>query len=117
MVVTRQFTSTEEKQGCFTCNASRCGICPIIQERPSITIQSTGQKFIIKKEATCRTDNVLYILTCSGCGEQYVGETCMMLTRRITLHRQHINTPQYRILGVNRYIAECVRANVSVTRV
>ena len=45
----------------------------------------------------------------------YVGETCTMLTRRITLHRQKINTPQYRIFGVSRHIAECGRGDFSVT--
>ena len=61
--------------------------------------------------------SVIYILTCSACGKQYVGETCtcMMLRRRVTLHRQHIKTPQYRILGVNRHTAECGRGNFSVT--
>ena len=73
VLATRQFTSTEEKQECFKCDR-RCGKCTIIKEEPtcSITIQLTGQNLIIKKEATCRTGNVLYILTCSGCGEQYV---------------------------------------------
>ena len=59
MLATRQFTSTEEKQGCFKYD-SRCGTCPIIQG-PNITIQSTGQTFTIKKEANWRTDNVCNI--------------------------------------------------------
>ena len=39
----------------------------------------------------------------------------MMLGRRITLNIQHINTLQYRILGVSRHIAECGRGDFSVT--
>ena len=55
-----------------------------VREGPTcITIQSTGQNVIIKKEAASRTENVVYIVTCSECGEQYIGETCIILRRRI----------------------------------
>ena len=97
------------------CNDRWCGTCPIIQDGPSIIIQLIRQYCVIKDESTCITDNVLYMLTCSGCEEQYVGEICMMLRRGITFQRQHINTPQYRILEVSRHIVECRKGNFSVT--
>ena len=50
----------------------------VSQQGLGITIQKTGQHVIIR--------------TCSGYGEQCVGETDIVL-RSITLHRQHINNP------------------------
>ena len=57
--------------------------------------------------ANCTSRNVLYILACAGCGEQYVGETGRTLRDRVTLHRQHINHPEYRTLVVSKHIKMC----------
>ena len=64
--------------------------------------------------ADCKTKNVLYIIQCNGCNEQYVGETSVMLKDRMTLHRQHINKPEYRILGVSKHLKECGRGHFTV---
>ena len=55
----------------------------------------------------CKSTNVLYLITCSGCKEQYVGMTNSTLAKRFTVHRQQINHPQYRQLGVSEHIEKC----------
>ena len=49
---------------------------------------------------------MIYVIFCT-CGQFYVGETSIPLRQRITLHRQHINRPEYAILKVSKHITKC----------
>jgi hypothetical protein len=40
-----------------------------------------------KKEISCSSVNVVYMLMCDGCGTQYVGETVQLLKDRASQHR------------------------------
>ena len=55
----------------------------------------------------CNSCNLLYILTCSGCGKQYIGETGDVLRNRIRVHRQQIRNPNVRMLKVSSHIDNC----------
>ena len=46
-------------------------------------------------------------MTCNGCQEQYVGMTNDALFSRNRVHKQQINHPEYRKLGVSKHIDEC----------
>ena len=63
----------------------------------------------------CKSKNVLYIVTCQGCKEQYVGMTNDTLAARVRVHKQHINSPQYRKLGVSKHIDECSNLKLKFT--
>ena len=43
---------------------------------------------------TCNSSNVIYLLTCSTCGLQYVGETAQQLNTRFNGHRLGIKNPK-----------------------
>ena len=60
----------------------------------------------------CKSQNVLYIITCGGCGEQYVGKTHDNLHARVRVHKQHVNSPVYRKLGMSKHIDECCDNNI-----
>ena len=56
----------------------------------------------------------VYVITCNGCGEEYIGESGDTLRHRTSLHRNQILMPQYRKLKVSKHIAECApRPNLS----
>ncbi len=93
--------------GSYKCGDKRCGTCAHIIECDKVKITSTGREFKIRSLLCCKSKNVLYLITCLGCCEQYVGMTNDTLAARMRVHRQHINTPKYRKLGVSRHIAEC----------
>ena len=62
--------------GSFRCNKSSCTICPFIEDgRNQYTFYSTGQTFKIKSHITCKTPNVIYMIQCTKCNLQYIGET------------------------------------------
>ena len=100
-------TTTRSDGGSRKCGDKRCGTCPHIQETASIKITTTGREFSIKAPMNYKTKNVLYIITCQGCKEQYVGMTDDVLASRVRVHKQHINHPVYRKLGVSKHIDEC----------
>ena len=84
-----------------------CETCKSIIEGSTIEIKSTGKVFKVKYNMDCNTRNLIYVMICEGCGEQYVGETSNPLKTRMTVHRQQIRTPELRQLNVSKHIAEC----------
>ena len=71
------------------CGAAGCRTCPILTATDEFTSHKTGQKFKMKFTASCRSSNIIYLITCTRCGEQYVGETGQPLQRRVNGH--HFN--------------------------
>ena len=51
--------------------------------------------------------NLIYVITCAGCGHSYIGETGDVLTKRVTVHKQQIREQYMRMLGVSKHIDEC----------
>ena len=63
--------------------------------------------FHIKTNMNCRTRNVLYMIECNGCKAKYIGKTHTALQDRVRVHKQQINNPQYRQLGMSKHIDDC----------
>ena len=42
-------------------------------------------------------------MKCSGCGEEFIGETCNFLHKRVTVHNQQIRGPKTRKLKVGEH--------------
>ena len=40
---------------------------------------------------SCETKNLIYVITCHGCNEFYIGETSTTLRARIRVHKQQMN--------------------------
>ena len=78
---------------CRSCDHNNDKLCPK-QSNPvshtgqgaTFTSSSTGETYIIHKHLICQTENVVYLLTCTLCQSQYVGETCRTLEDRIVEH-------------------------------
>ena len=51
----------------------------------------------------------IYVMRCTGCDEEYIGETGDSLRHRMTVHRQQIRNSNFRILHVSNHIATCAR--------
>ena len=52
---------------------------------------------------SCDVKNVIYVMKCRGCGEEYIGETGNFLRKRVTVHNQQIRDPSTRMLKVDIY--------------
>ena len=115
LLVRAKFSDSKTTGGSFKCGDKKCSNCQNMNETQHIQITSTGRQFEIRQRLTCKSVNVLYIITCTGCNEQYVGMTTLALARRFTLHRQHIDCPEYRKLGVSQHLADCSNKQIKFT--
>ena len=51
----------------------------------------------IQNMISCDVRNVIYVITCNGCGEYYIGQMGGKLRTGRTIHAQHIRDPSTRI--------------------
>ena len=54
---------------------------------------------------SCEVRNLIYVIRCGGCQEEYIGETGDTLRHRLTVHRQQIRDASTRMLYVSGHIA------------
>ena len=73
------------------CKDERCKTCPRLSTDKVFYSTITGKTHIIanplKVNISCKASNLIYLLTCESCGLQYVGETAMILNKRMNIHR------------------------------
>jgi tripartite motif-containing protein 2/3 len=63
-----------------------------IKSNGIITSTKNNQTFLINKQFTCISRNVIYVITCTKCNIQYVGETNQTLRDRLNNHLSNIKT-------------------------
>ena len=83
--------TTPKTTGAFRCNRKRCKTCPFITEgTTSYTFFSTNEQRQIRHHITCSSSNLIYMIQCSKCNMQYIGETKRHLSDRFGEHRRAI---------------------------
>ena len=55
------------------CKDSRSGTCPFLKEGQ--TCNFNGREFTVNADMSCDSKSLIYVITCSGCGHMYIGET------------------------------------------
>lgn len=89
-----------------------CIFCGYITTGSSVKLKN-GMEVHTNGNFECSSRNVIYIATCDGCSESYVGETGDQLLTRWTVHRQQSKLQpsqapvhadvHFRICGKNKY--------------
>ena len=72
------------------CN--NCSVCPYIKEGKVVKATFSNYKIEVNSSVDCSTRNVVYLLGCSKCPMQYIGETERMLKDRFSEHKGYVNT-------------------------
>jgi hypothetical protein len=95
--------------GIVKCGENQCRCCShiLVCTVVSFKIDSATHNFTLKHNFNCHSHNLIYKLTCNGCGEYYIGQTGDSLKHRMTVHRQQINNPNYSFLRVSKHIRTC----------
>ena len=57
-----------------------------------------GKIFYVNQNMTCEVQNVIYVITCNGCGEYCIGQTGGKLRTRRTVYAQQIRDPSTRMI-------------------
>ena len=88
------------------CNNTQCGTCDLLTETSEVLFNNSSTPFQIKENMDCTAQDVIYVIQCSGCNKQYIGETGN-LRDRVRVHQQQIFTPYLRNLYMSHNIAHC----------
>ena len=77
--------------GCQPCNRP-CATCPLMSTSRTITSTTNKKKHQIRQSFNCNSRNAVYVITCTKCLQQYVGQTTTTVNQRIRNHISDINT-------------------------
>ena len=73
------------------CNRSRCSHCKNIKVDSSFTSNVTGDSYCLRHNTNCRTNDVIYAISCKKCNIQYIGQAMQPVSKRMNNHRFDIN--------------------------
>ena len=79
-----------ESPGNYLLRVSRCKTWPILMVTDEFCSHTTGKVFEVKFCASCKSSNVIYLITCRRCGLQHVGEMGQPFYMRVNGHRYDI---------------------------
>ena len=64
----------------------------------SYTFKNVGKQLFLKGKMACDRRNLIYVVICPTCKEEYIGETGISdskLRDRVRICRQHIQRPEH----------------------
>ena len=90
MLVKTRICTTSTFTGKKKCIKSRCQICNVIDNRPSLKIPGTNTT-MRPGNNYCNSSNVIYVIKCKKCDSgKYIGEKSTFLRRRMNNHKKII---------------------------
>ena len=86
--------SKRKLPGMYKCRnyGRECSICPWILETKVAAATNSHYKLDITSHLTCQSENVIYVIVCTKCNVQYVGETDRSLKDRFNEHKGYVRT-------------------------
>ena len=100
----------EVLSGTFNCSDKRCECCNFLLINDHYTFKNVQITFKLKNHFTCDSFNLIYVIICDTCKEEYIGETGEGKTKlrdRVRVYRQHIRQPHYQQLKVEGHLRVC----------
>ena len=112
----QQSPSTPSDPGFWPCRTDiRCACCKTYgQFTRTVTSNTTGETITLRQHTTCKTSNVIYLIECVKCSDQYVGETGHPVHHRGTQYRSDIKGGTKNIPSV-RHFKNCGVQNLKLT--
>ena len=87
-----QHRASDNQRGCFRCTA-KCDLCQnFLKESNCFTSTSTNRTYPITQILSCKSKNVIYLVTCKKCKVQYVGSTSNEFKIRFRNHKSSMIT-------------------------
>ena len=88
--------------GTFNCSDERCEYRNYLLINDHYAFKNVQITFKLKNRSTCDNSNLIYVIICDTCKEEYIGKTGEGKTKlrdRVRVYRQHIWQPHSRING------------------
>ena len=93
------------------CGARRCGTCPFVDNSNNFFSSSINLKCYPNTAGlaylNCKTENVVYLISCKVCNFQYVGETKNSIQKRFSGHRSSIRKGESNQLIHKHFQEDC----------
>ena len=83
------------------CNQPGCNICPFVKVGKQIVSTNTGKIVQITHSCFCDTTGIVYIIKCSKCSEEYIGQTGRTLSTRFGEHLGYVRNKTNDPTGVH----------------
>jgi hypothetical protein len=96
--ITNSCSSTDTRKpanlpnGCFRCTSNHCRVCNYITAGTTFRSSHNNRSYSVEGHITCKTSNIIYLVTCRNCQQQYVGQTSRTLADRANDHLSYIRT-------------------------
>jgi tripartite motif-containing protein 2/3 len=87
LLVKTDMKITRKELGCQPCGKPRCLTCRFMKKTKTFQSTITNQSYNINGSFNCQSNYVIYLLTCSKCNIQYVGQTSTSINSRMIAHR------------------------------
>ena len=97
------------------CNKPRCKCCVSVVSASSFTSSVTKKQYKIQSKGNCSSANIVYLITCSKCHKQYVGETGRSLRERLNNHRSDIKLKKHTAIAIHFNDVQHSVNNLSIT--
>ena len=68
------------------CKTRDCRYCPRLDKSGTITSNYSKRQYVTKTNISCKSNNLVYCITCTKCNHQYVGQTKRRLMDRFQGH-------------------------------
>ena len=91
----------ESQQYVKKCKHPRCHCCNSIIESNHFKSTYTKHTYPINTYMNCNSSNIIYLITCSKCKIQYVGETNRKLKDRLNDHKSNIRTNKETAIAIH----------------
>ena len=85
--------------------------CQYIKEGIEDAFKTVDKKFEMRIPFNCESKNLIHVVICSGCKEEYIGQTQKTLKERLNTYRQHIRQPELQQVDVKGHIRICGGGN------
>ena len=69
---------------------TNCKICPYVKTKKTLKSKYTNTTIPITKHFDCQTSNLVYLVECTKCNDQYIGQTKHTLEERGNQHLGYI---------------------------
>ena len=76
------------------CKTKTCRYCPRMDTSGTITSHATKRTHHARTQVTCKSNNVIYCISCNTCHLQYVGQTKNRIIDRFGKHFYNITLPK-----------------------
>ncbi len=94
-------TTWDPKRAPNKCKTKDCQYCALIQHHGRVISHITNRTYYAPLGTNCKSNNLVYLITCKKCLAQYVGETFWPLHKRMYEHLYSIRTKQNTPVGIH----------------